>query len=229
MTFISLLVIAFFVCVVLGVTIIPALVEWVTRPVLRPYDLLLLALVDACFKTHVHRDTWFRRQSRTEVEAAVEHAAREAERSVSAWLFPGGRRSARADLRRVATVIRRHKAPIARASGPSSFDLVAQSLWSGVVALIGDDWEALTAAAPPVTALSRIRRVAGAVWTPTVLFAAAIALPWIPGLTQAPALVDGARVTLVITAVLGLVLPRDASGRSAAIDAIKSLTFRAEK
>ncbi|MDF3145941.1 MULTISPECIES: hypothetical protein [unclassified Streptomyces] len=227
--YVLLLVFIIVLCFVLGLTVIPALVGWVVRPILRPYDLLLLAMIDACARVDTHRDTWWQRRSRAEVQSAIEGAARQAEKAVSAWLFTGGRQLARADARRVAAVIRQHRAPIARASGPASYDLVAQSLWSGVVALIDDDWEALTMAAPPVTTLSRLRRIVAVMWTPVVLLATAVALPWIPGLAQSSALVDGARVTLVITAVFGLVLPRDASGRTAALDTLKSLAFRIEK
>ncbi|MER7408116.1 hypothetical protein ABT373_38070 [Streptomyces sp. NPDC000070] len=227
--YILLLVFVIGLCFVLGVTVISALVEWVIHPILRPYDLLLLAMIDACAKADTHRDTWWQRRSRADMQSALEDAARQAEKAVSAWLFTGGRQLARADARRVAAVIRQHRAPIARASGPASYDLVAQSLWSGVVALIDDDWEALTMAAPPVTTLSRLRRIVAVMWTPVVLLATAVALPWIPGLAQSSTLVDGARVTLVITAVFGLVLPRDASGRTAALDALKSMASRTEK
>ncbi|MGW2823025.1 hypothetical protein ACWC24_18850 [Streptomyces sp. NPDC001443] len=222
------LVIALFLVSVMAVA--SALLNWVLRPVLRPYDLLLLALVDACAVTHAHRGTWFLRRSRTVVERALQNAARKAESAVSARPFPGGRGPARADALRLAAVIRRHRTPIARASGPASFDRVTQSLWSGALALIDDDWEALTAAAPAVTVLSRLRRVAAAVWSPAVLLAAAVALPWIPAVAQAPAVADGVRVTLVITAVLGLVLPRESSAKASILDTLgKALPFLPEK
>ncbi|MGA5363926.1 hypothetical protein [Streptomyces purpurascens] len=213
----------------LYVWVASALRKWVTRPVLRPYDLLLLALVDACAETHTHRSTWFLRRSRKVVERALGKAARHAEIAVPASIFPGGRGPARADTQRLASVIRRHRTPIARASGPASFDLVVQSLSSGVLALIDDDWEALTAAAPPVTALSRLRRVAAAVWPAAVLVAAAVALPWIPAVAQAPAVADGVRVTLIITAVLGLVLPRESSAKTSILDAFDKAMSRTVK
>ncbi|MFE7568504.1 hypothetical protein ACFU76_16335 [Streptomyces sp. NPDC057539] len=209
---------------------VSVLLGWVIRPIMRPYDPLLLALVDACAVTHAHRDTWFLPNSRKAVERSLKNAARQAETAVPARPFPGGRELARADTLRLAAVIRQHRIPIARASGPASFDLVAQSLWSGVIALIDDDWDALTAAAEPVTALSRLRRTAATLWPPVVLLAAAIALPWIPGVEQAPALVNGLRVTLVVTAVLGLALPRESAARTSILDALgKALPSRTEK
>ncbi|MFE4373982.1 hypothetical protein ACFRMN_38275 [Streptomyces sp. NPDC056835] len=220
--------IAFMVLIVLGIGLaisvcfvtVSVLLGWVIRPIMRPYDPLLLALVDACAVTHAHRDAWFLPNSRKAVERALKNAARRAETAVPARPFPGGRELARADVLRLAAVIRQHRIPIARASGPASFDLVAQSLWSGVIALIDDDWDALTAAAEPVTALSRLRRTAVALWPPVVLLAAAIALPWIPGVEQAPALMNGLRVTLVVTAVLGLALPPESAARTSILDAL---------
>ncbi|MFI6086043.1 hypothetical protein ACIBBB_34745 [Streptomyces sp. NPDC051217] len=220
--------IAFVVLIMLGIGLaiavcfvtVSVLLGWVIRPIMRPYDPLLLALVDACAVTHAHRDTWFLPNSRKAVERALKNAARRAETAVPARPFPGGRELARADVLRLAAVIRQHRIPIARASGPASFDLVAQSLWSGVIALIDDDWDALTAAAEPVTALSRLRRTAVALWPPVVLLAAAIALPWIPGVEQAPALVNGLRVTLVVTAVLGLALPPESAARTSILDVL---------
>jgi hypothetical protein len=52
------------------------------------------------------------------------------------------------------------------------------------------------------------------------LLAAAVALSWIPAVAQAHAVADGVRVTLVITAVLGLVLPRESSARASILDAL---------
>ncbi|WP_432070039.1 hypothetical protein [Streptomyces sp. AA1529] len=207
-----------------------ALIKWVVRPVLRPYDLLLLGLVDVCEVTHAHRGTWFQEGSRKAVERALEKAARKAETALPARPFPDGRGPARADTLRLAAVIRQHRTPIARAGGPASFDIVTESLWAGVLALIDDDWETLTAAAPPVTALSRLRRTAAAVWPPVVLLTAAVALPWIPAVAQAPDVADGVRVTLIITAVLSLVLPRDSSAKASILDALsKALSSRTEK
>lgn len=207
-----------------------ALTRWVTRPILRPYDLLLLALVDACEVTHAHRGTWFQERSRKAVERALEEAARKAETALPARPFRGGRGPARADTLRLAAVIRQHRTPIARAGGPASFDNVTKSLWAGVLALIDDDWETLTAAAPPVTTLSRLRRTAATIWPPAVLLTAAVALPWIPAVAQAPDVADGLRVTLIITAVLSLVLPRDSSAKASILDALsKALPSRSDK
>ncbi|MFF4710115.1 hypothetical protein ACFY2V_01695 [Streptomyces eurythermus] len=102
--------------------------------------------------------------------------------------------------------------------------------WTGVLALVEDDWETLTAEAPPVTAFSRLRRTAAAVWPPIVLLTAAIALPWIPAVAQAPDVAGGVRVTLIITAVLSLVLPRDSSAKAAILDTLgKALSGRTDK
>jgi hypothetical protein len=224
---VALLVLGIGLVAVVCVTVCSALLKWVVGPVLRPYDLLLLGLVDACAMTHAHRGTWFLKRSRKAVERALENAARRAETAVPARPFPGGHGPARTDVLRLAAVIRCHRTPIARASGPASFDLVAQSLWSGVIALIDDDWEALTAAAPSVTALSRLRRASAAVWPPAVLLAAAVALPWIPAVAQAPAVANEVRVTLIITAVLGLVLPRESDARASILDAFNKAVNRA--
>ncbi|MEU7564305.1 hypothetical protein [Streptomyces eurythermus] len=206
------------------------LIKWVVRPVLRPYDLLLLSLVDVCEVTQAHRATWFRERSRKAVERALETAARKAETALPARPFPDGRGPARADTLRLAAVIRQHRTPIARAGGPASFDTVTKSLWTGVLALVEDDWETLTAAAPPMTTLSRLRRTAAAVWPPVVLLTAAIALPWIPAVAQAPDVANGVRVTLILTAVLSLVLPRDSSAKTAILDALnKAMSSRADK
>ncbi|GGX89891.1 hypothetical protein [Streptomyces anandii] len=216
--------------VLVWVSVCFTLTKWMVRPVLRPYDLLLLGLVDVCEVTHAHRGTWFQERSRRAVERALEKAARKAETALPARPFPGGRGPARADTLRLAAVVRQHRTPIARAGGPASFDVVTKSLWAGVLALIDDDWETLTAAAPPVTALSRLRRTAAAVWPPVVLLTAAVALPLIPAVAQAPDVAGGVRVTLIITAVLSLVLPRDSSAKASILDAVgKALSSRADK
>ncbi|MGV9696886.1 hypothetical protein ACWDTR_14135 [Streptomyces sp. NPDC003470] len=213
-----------------GISLCLGLIKWLVRPVLRPYDLLLLSLIDACAVTHAHRGTWFRKRSRRAVERALEKAARKAEAALPARPFAGGRGPARADTLRLATVLRQHRTPIARAGGPGSFDLVRQSLCAGVIALIDDDWETLTAAAPPVTALSRLRRTTAAVWPPVVLLTAAVALPWIPAVAQAPDVASGVRVTLIITAVLSLVLPRDSTAKTSILDALgKAMSGRSDK
>ncbi|MEW2509066.1 hypothetical protein [Streptomyces sp. NPDC046870] len=216
--------------VLVWVSICSALIKWVVRPVLRPYDLLLLGLVDACEVTRAHRGTWFEERSRKAVERALEKAARKAETALPARPFPDGRGPARADTLRLAAVIRQHRTPIARASGPTSFDVVTKSLWTGVLALITDDWETLIAAAPPVTALSRLRRTAAAVWPPVVLITAAVALPWIPAVGQTSDVANGVRVTLIMTAVLSVVLPRDSSAKASILDALsKALSRGTEK
>jgi hypothetical protein len=224
-----LVVLAMFLLVIVWVSVCSALIRWVVRPILHPYDLLLLGLVDVCEVTHAHRGTWFQERSRKAVERALEKAARKAETALPARPFPDGRGPARADTLRLAAVIRQHRTPIARANGPGSFDLVTKSLWTGVLALIDDDWETLTAAAPPVTALSRLRRTAAAVWPPVVLITAAVALPWIPAVAQAPDAANGVRVTLIMTAVLSVVLPRDSSAKASILDALKALSSGTEK
>ncbi|MFF7159738.1 hypothetical protein [Streptomyces sp. NPDC008139] len=60
-----------------------------------------------------------------------------------------------------------------------------------------------------MTALSRPLRAATVMWPPAVLLAAAVVLPWIPAPAQAPAVADGVRTAVTITAVLGLVLRRE--------------------
>ncbi|MEX2971648.1 hypothetical protein [Streptomyces sp. C184] len=211
--------------------VISAIKGWLVRPILRRYDLLLLAMIDVCATTHRRRDTWFTDTARTEVARAIETAARAAERAVlRPGLLAGNRNVVRNDALRLATVIRQHKKPILRAGGPSSFDRVTESMWSGVVALIEDDWATLTAAAPPVTAATRLRRFASRIGPQAVLLGAAFAIPLIPAVAEAPAVASSVRVTLIVTAILGLALPRESPARAPILEVLgKALPFKSEK
>ncbi|QTZ90731.1 hypothetical protein [Streptomyces auratus] len=213
------------------VVVLSAIKGWLVRPILRRYDLLLLAMIDVCATTHRRRDTWFTDTARTEVARAIETAARTAEKAAPRpGLMAGTRHVVRNDALRLAAVIREHKKPILRASGPSSFDRVTESMWSGVVALIEDDWATLTAAAPPVTAATKLRRFASRIGPQTVLLGAAFAIPLIPAVAEAPAVASSVRVTLIVTAVLGLALPRESPARAPILDVLgKALPFKSEK
>ncbi|MEU5544755.1 hypothetical protein AB0G85_20520 [Streptomyces sioyaensis] len=212
------------------VAFISSVKSWLVRPILRRHDLLLLAMIDVCATTHRRRDTWFADSARTEVVRAIEAAARTAEAAFRTGLIPSPRYLVRNDALRLAAVIRQHKKPILRATGPSAFDRVTESMWSGVVALIEDDWAALTAAAPPVTAATKLRRFASRIGPQAVLLGAAFAIPLVPAVAEEPAVASSVRVTLIVTAILGLALPRESSARAPILDVLgKALPFKPDK
>ncbi|MFG2864735.1 hypothetical protein [Streptomyces sioyaensis] len=212
------------------VVVISSIKSWLVRPILRRHDLLLLAMIDVCATTHRRRDAWFADTARTEVVRAIEAAARTAEAAFRTGFIPSTRHLVRNDALRLAAVIRQHKKPILRATGPSAFDRVTESMWSGVVALIEDDWAALTAAAPPVTAATKLRRFVSRTGPQAVLLGAAFAIPLIPAVAEEPAVASSVRVTLIVTAILGLALPRESSARAPILDVLgKALPFKPEK
>ncbi|WP_405634379.1 hypothetical protein OHB53_09410 [Streptomyces sp. NBC_00056] len=109
---------------------------------------------------------------------------------------------------------------IIRANGPKSYDRVIESMSAGIIALTDDDWESLMAHALPVSGVSKLRSAVQRIFPPTVMLAAAFLIPLIPQVASSPAVSGSVRVTLMVTAALALILPRESSARAPILDAL---------
>ncbi|MFC4332081.1 hypothetical protein ACFPC0_30810 [Streptomyces andamanensis] len=202
----------------------------------HPYDELLVAMTMACSKVHSSMGQPFRSTRTRAALVALEAAAGTAEVlalkfSRSASIFDRESRSiARREAFGVADVIRKHKYVLSRAGGPGSHVRVMASLWAGITALTQDDWESVVAQIDQAPRISKIHAAWQRLLPPLVLLTAAFALPLIPDVARIPTVAGSLRITLLITAALTLVLPRESSARAPILDALgKALPIGSQK
>ncbi|MFG2793007.1 hypothetical protein [Streptomyces sp. NPDC048419] len=202
----------------------------------HPYDALLVAMATACAEAHTHRSHWFKPTSTREVLASLERAASAAEMlagkfsRLTSITDMEARKTAKEEAFGIAELIRKHKYAISRASGPGSYDRVIASLWAGITALVNDDWAAMLTEVNQSPRISKLHAAWQRLLPPVVLLGAAFTLPLIPDVANIPAVASSLRVTLLITAALTLVLPRESSARAPILDALgKALPIRPDK
>lgn len=194
-------------------------------PVAHPHDRLLLDMVNICAQAQEVRLRWSRPRSAHDLLETIEKAARRAERlpHYAGPLFFSDRQTRDAvasDGLALAALIRGHQPVIIRANGPKSYDRVIESMSAGIIALTDDDWESLMAHALPVSGVSKLRSAVQRIFPPTVMLAAAFLIPLIPQVASSPAVSGSVRVTLMVTAALALILPRESSARAPILDAL---------
>ncbi|MFF0766140.1 CHAT domain-containing protein [Streptomyces sp. NPDC003737] len=138
--------------------------RWARRHCLEPLDAVFLRLLPLTVDIgHSARNkAWATRRSAASAVGRLELAAVAAERVFSRraplWDI-ASRRDVRATGLQLAAQIRKHKAPLLRASGGSDFGKVAVSLTALLDAWAAPDWDALLANAPEVPLRSRLRPV----------------------------------------------------------------------
>lgn len=140
--------------------------------------------------------------------AALERAAREAERSLLLSVprqDRAGRPAARADGLRLAEVIRAHKPPLMRASRPDHFIDVAWSLAGGLSAWARGDFAAMVRNAPDVDMSGGSWRWLARLGPALVLAVLGIVLPLLPPLNQVAQAAEAARVSLLAGALMAVV------------------------
>lgn len=175
--------------------------------VLEPLDLVFLQI----FRVAVDLDglrkrrRWMRKGIVVYFNAALERAARSAERALrgrAPLTDFSTRRESGLRGAQLAAVIRVHKVHLATALGPQQAADARRSLTTGLLAWAERDLEALIAHAPPVTFGSRLRAVTRRVYPALLLATAAAALPEVPALASSA---NQIHITLGVSAALALI------------------------
>jgi hypothetical protein len=146
------------------------------------------------------------RSLRAEVNS-LERAAHDAERfalpRAPRW-DRNAQRAAAMDGLRLASVIRAHKMPLARALSAEDFAKIARSLTAGAGAWSQGDFNAMVLSAPEVTLPARSRAVIVRLAPAVTLIVLGIVLPLLPPLNATAQAAASARTSLLVSAVLAL-------------------------
>ena len=177
-------------------------------------------LVDAFEKDH---STWTQFATRRDLMARISFASNWLERRMPRMMwFAGYRGPAHAEAvrryRRAAGFTRSFAWRVMDAADRSDFECIRQDLVDASVAMAGGDWTPLPEVEEP-TGTSKAFAVGRRLITPVALGAAALLLPYVPGLSSTGPAVTALQVALFVAAVLSLT-PVDEASRERILGAL---------
>ncbi|WP_210592212.1 hypothetical protein [Streptomyces sp. GESEQ-35] len=190
----------------------------------RPLDRALIDIVRVASYADLWKFRWYdaprSRALVSELEAAAKRVEAVAWRTRRVGLLD---RQARAEYRRdllaLASEIRACKRLIIRANNASGFSAAHSSLVRLALMLVKGDWDVILESAD-VSLVSRALLVWRKVFPSVCLLFGAFAIPLLPGVKESPELALSARVMLIATAVLYLVLPADSPAAGRILDVL---------
>jgi hypothetical protein len=154
------------------------------------------------------RGAWRQAHARRRIVKEVEWTIWYVERAIPSMMWWAGFRgpaltAAVLRCRHAAGVLRGVQWRLINACNREDYDHVCDELATAAVAAAGGDWSLLTGAKEPTTearAVALLRRLVA----PALLTAAALTLPYVPGVAVTGSALTGLQVGLIITAILSL-------------------------